>query len=53
MALSSHVRMESDRSDDEKVVLGTVEAMDMPMDPDAYLTAEERASVVSNNITPN
>jgi hypothetical protein len=47
MALSSHVRTESDRSDDEKGVRGTVEAVDMPIDPDAHLSAAERASIVS------
>jgi hypothetical protein len=50
MALSSHVRTESDRSDDEKAVRGTVEAVDMPVDPDAHLSPAERASIVSNSI---
>lgn len=50
MALSSHVRTESERSDDEKGVRGTVEAVDMPIDPDAHLSAAERASIVSECI---
>jgi hypothetical protein len=50
MALSSHVRTESDRSDDEKGVRGTVQALDMPVDPDAHLSAAERAAIVGELI---
>jgi hypothetical protein len=50
MALSSHVRTESERSDDEKGVRGTVQAVNMPVDPDAHLSAAERASIVCEPI---
>lgn len=44
----------SDRSDDEKPTVGTVHddynphTSDLPADPDAHLSAEERAKIVSS-----
>ena len=46
MTVSSHVRTESERSDDEKAVRGVVQAVDTPVDPDAHLSDAERASIV-------
>jgi hypothetical protein len=49
MELKSHLRSESDRSDDEKVIGGgftSVEAINLPSDPDAHLSPEERAAIV-------
>jgi len=52
MATKSELRPESDRSDDEKVIGGTVlsaddHSTDLLPDPDAHLSAEERARIVS------
>ena len=49
MNVKSHLRSESDRSDDEKAIdrgLVNVEAIDLPADPDAHLSAAERAAIV-------
>lgn len=42
--------MDDDRTDDEKAVRGTVQVIDLPTDPDAHLSAAERASIVRDSI---
>lgn len=52
MESKGDIKHESDRSSDEKVVAANLEAphpyvADLPPDPDAHLSPEERAAIVS------